>query len=190
MTIIIIDFITYFVIFEALLIVGYSIGAHVHRLAFTDKPDGSRIEPIEQRVWECLKIVTDGLQDKRRVAWCIKRPFVKLPRGMRGTQYRDDRGVIYTYDRFDEKVVLDSREVNAGDPAGKLEAAARKILARLRECDVAGFVELELPPGIEMTMRVTAHPEMVCLRFMRAYDVGENGFITVLDAVAAVRPKT
>lgn len=174
------------------MIAGYAIGAHAHRLAIDLRPMETSKTILHQRLADCARIITMAVDHQRRVIWGVKRPFAKLPTNLRRshTHWDEREQLVYAVERFIEEIDLTTTELNAGDPAGKLEIAARKIAARLNEHSVLGFSEHELPPGLDVSMKFCAHPDLVHVRLMRAYDILQNAYVTIMDAYAAVRPKS
>lgn len=164
------------------IVVGHSIATLRRRLE--EMPPIPLGDALTGRAYQCLWIVSTALDYKRPATWGARRAWPVVRHMRRGHVYYANE-VQFAFDRFEERVELDSREILAGDPAGKLEAAARRLAARIGEKHVAAFGAPEHAHA-DFCGVYTDHCSGVTVRLTRAYDVYDDRFVTFLDALVAV----
>ncbi len=160
------------------LVIGYCLGRQKARTLQADVPRPDTREPLRRLAWNCHWIIARRLDDKRPVAWWLKRKWPLLPRGRQGDVYL--KGVVV---RVFEDVNIDSIDLSQGDPAGKLEAAANKIADRLHAMNIAAFVDMQLPGGLDFASRTVDVESNVVTRLVRGFDISTNCFLTILECL-------
>ena len=165
--------------------ISHAITASMNEPVCRRVPDDCR-DPLERLCWLAFFRVCDGMRDRQPTAWGVRRPFMRTePRGCRDIKHgmQTRHGVV---DLFDRDVDIDTREIMAGDPMGKFEAAAEDILLGLRDCRIRSFAEMPMIDGLSLCMLMWDPQTGVRMRVVRGFDIMENRFITWLQVLAEV----
>ncbi len=171
------------------ILVGFWLGAVVgHCIKYARRPFVIRVgfmdtnPAMRDLTTEAFWRITREIAPLRPKIWWMTRPWPKLPHGRPGTRTND--GV---YIRVVEKIDFSIDELIAGDPRGKMEAAARLLVEKLKGQKIIGFVDMCLPPGLDFAMTTTDAESGVILQCLRGFDIRENTFITQIEATIVVQ---
>lgn len=160
------------------LVIGHAIGRVRSRYVLVSDPDFVTSSVVAQILHKSLWEISATVDAKRPQRLWMRAKFKLYMDRPRGTAY------IWVHENIDD---LSTWELNDGDPSGKIEAAVARIIKRLEPLNILGFVDQQLPSGIDMCYKVTDATNNVQVRLLRGFDIIENVFITQVSVKVVVK---
>lgn len=170
------------------LAVGHAIGVSKQTPRERPVPDTASAEL--RLAHQCLYLVAHELDSRRPVAWWLRRRWPEFCMTSRTPRAGDVARAGWHVEIAHVNIDIDTRELAAGDPGGKAEAAARLLAARLKTFHIGAFVMLQKHRHLYFCHPLVDHVSGVSVRLLRGYDIETNSFITRLDAMVVVADKS